>query len=334
MGDIIYSKEEREALEKALKSDTIPRSDELVRILPSPAIDLTPDQYEQAERHGVPCSDIIEILSMNGPRTNAFTKVGNRELPAPRTLYMHVKRGDGNRLMFGFLDRRASRKDSLSPQEVNLYFGLATYFSVNTKEGPFADLTHDPKDARYFELKTKYDDLVIIDDEIKEFAAAISERYFVKEGMITAEFERSGEKMQTIAKAFGDEVNNARKACHKFDEEILLFGGKLIYLDLERFLHIYCRHVTEAQVGGAFAGKSVLQYKYDDILEVIKLVIQSQSTEIQDHFKNNPGNNFRRSGRRAVYLYGNYYHVDIEPSGRLLTFFPYENKAASEADAE
>jgi hypothetical protein len=65
-----------------------------------------------------------------------------------------------------------------------------------------------------------------------------------------------------------------------------------------------------------------------------KLVISSQSSEIQEHFKNTPSKNFKRSGKRAVYIYGNYYHVEIEPSGRLLTFYPYENKAASEADTE
>ncbi|MEC5145793.1 hypothetical protein [Chitinophaga sp. 212800010-3] len=334
MGEIIYTKDERESLEKILITNEIPRTDKKVRILPSAVLDLTSAQFEQAERYGVLCSDILEILSMNGPKSNAFTKVGNRELPAPKTLQLNIKRGEGNRLMFGFLNRRASRNESLSPQEINMYFGLANYFSVNIAEAPFTDLNYDQKESRYFELKAKFDDLIISGGEIEEFGAAIAERYLLKEQMITSEFERSGEKIAKIASDFGDEVKNAKKACHKFDEEILLFGGKLIYLDLERFLHIYCRHVIEMKVGGAFAGKSVFQYRYDDVIEVIKLVVKSQASEIDEQFRNNPEKNFRRSGKRAVYLYGNYYHIEIEPTGRLLTFYPYENKAAADADTE
>jgi len=105
-----------------------------------------------------------------------------------------------------------------------------------------------------------------------------------------------------------------------------------VYLDLERFLHIYARHVTETHVGGQFAVKTVFQYKYDDIIRIIQAVIESEATAIQEHLAAGSGKNFLRMGKRSIYYEGHYYRVEIESDGRLLTFHPYNNNDERDAD--
>jgi hypothetical protein len=53
------------------------------------------------------------------------------------------------------------------------------------------------------------------------------------------------------------------------------------------------------------------------------LVLTATNSEIQTHFKTSPTQPFIRRGSRSIYFDGNYYRVDIDKKGRLLTFHPY-----------
>jgi len=188
--------------------------------------------------------------------------------------------------------------------------------------------------VKYYELDAKLTDLNIEGDDIKELGSLIAERYIHKEKLIEDEIQKSRLKLSEAAEKYGDELKNLRKICHRFEEEIILFGDKLIYLDIERFLHIYARHVTETQLGGEFIGKTVFQYKFDDIMRIIKMVVESEADNIQQYFKDNPNGEFRRIGKRSIYFDGQYYRVEIDKAGRLLTFHPYNNNDQRDRDTE
>jgi hypothetical protein len=83
---------------------------------------------------------------------------------------------------------------------------------------------------------------------------------------------------------------------------------------------------------GNFKNKTVFQYDFKNVRNVITRVIESVSKEIEDEFTANPTKKFGRQGTRAVYYNGNYYRVEIEPSGRLLTFHPYNDDKEREND--
>lgn len=69
-----------------------------------------------------------------------------------------------------------------------------------------------------------------------------------------------------------------------FEEEVISYCEKIIYLDYERFLHIYARHVRETQMGGKFAVKTIFRYQFDDIMHLIKAVLDVAHNDIQQHF--------------------------------------------------
>jgi hypothetical protein len=334
MGDIIYTEGERNELEALLKEQPVPRSERKIRILPSTVVKISTEQYEQAERYGFKCSDIYEIMAYNKPRKNNFVATEKKEIQNTITINVNSNPRELNQLSYGFLISRLKRNSPLAPEEHYKLLGLARYFGEDINTDPFKQFNDNEESIRYHELFAKYVDLTLNEDEIKEFAHLMAMRYVAKEKLIKLEIERSGEKFEAIAKKYGDEVKSLKNAAHGFEEQIVLFGKKLVYLDLERFLHIYARHVTETQVGGNFDVKTVFQYKYDDIIRIIKAVVESESAAIQEHFQATPEKTFVRMGKRSIYYEGHYYRVEIEPSGRLITFHPYNNNEERDADSE
>jgi hypothetical protein len=334
MGSIIYTEEERRNLEIAIKANPIERTEKKIRLLPSVIEKLSGEQYEQAERYGILCSDIYEILSYKMPRRNNFTENAKKEVQKTITVNFNAKPREINELSYGFLNSRFSRKEPLSPDEINKYLGLRAFFNLANNEPPYSELPSNADAVNYYRLNAKFIALTIDETDMPEFAKLMLQRHQVREGLIRQEIERSGEKFETVAKAHGDEIKNLRDACHGFEERVIIYGEKLIYLDLERFLHIYARHVTETQVGGQFAIKTVFQYKYDDIIRIIKVVVEQESDAIQEHFQATPEKNFVRIGKRSAYYDGHYYRLEIDTDGRLLTFHPYNNNEERDADSE
>lgn len=334
MGTIIYTEEQRRELEQAIRADQPARTDAKVRLLPSTIEELTEAQYEQAERYGFACSDIYEVLSFNRPRNNAFTQKGEKKIENTIVVNFDARRNELNRISYGFLNSRFSRGEPLSPSEVNKFLGLRKYFGLPNDEAPYAALDFNGDDVNYYALNAKLVDLTIEGDDMKAFAELMAKRYLAREKLIQAEINRSGEKLEVVAKKYGDELKNLRKACHGFEEKVMLYGKHLVYLDLERFLHIYARHVTETLVGENFVGKTVFQYQYDDIMRIIRTVVGSEKEAIQEHLAAASGKNFVRMGKRSIYHDGHYYRVEIEPGGRLLTFHPYNNNEERDADKE
>ncbi|KIA90935.1 hypothetical protein OC25_23845 [Pedobacter kyungheensis] len=334
MGDIIYTEDERNELEGLLKENPVPRTDRKIRVLPSSVIKITQEQYERAERYGFLASDIYEIMSYNKPRQNNFVAKEKKEIQNTIVISTKSNRRELNQILFGFLNARVKRNTPLSPEEKYKFLGLARHFGEDITVDPYKQFNDNESAIRYHELNTKLTDLTIEGDDIKDYAKLISERYDEREKLIKLEIEKSGGKIEAIAKKYGDEVKNLKSAAHGFEEEIILFGEKLVFLDLERFLHIYARHVEETHVGDGFGEKTIFQYKYDDILRIIKAVVESESDAIQEHFKTKPNRNFVRMGKRSIYYEGHYYRVDIEPTGRLLTFHPYNNNEERDADGE
>jgi len=334
MGDIIYTEDERNELEQLLKALPVQRSERKIRLMPSSVVKISPEQFEQAERYGFMCSDIYEIMAYNKPRKNNFVATEKKQIQNTITINVNSNPRELNQLSYGFLLSRFKRESPLAPEEYYKLLGLARYFGEDITRAPFKNFNDNEESIRYHELYAKYMDLTLNEDEIKEFANLMMARYVIKEKLIKAEIERSGDKFKIVAEKYGDEVKNLKNAAHGFEEQIVLFGKKLIYLDLERFLHIYARHVTETQIGGKFEIKTVFQYKYDDILRIIKAVVESESEVIQEHFATTPEKRFIRMGKRSTYYEGHYYRIEIEPSGRLVTFHPYNNNEERDADVD
>lgn len=341
MGVIKYTLEERTELENILKKDEIPRTENVIHFTPSELEKLSLEQIEFLDKTGFLCSDIFEVSSVNLPRKNRFIDKKKKEIPNTINIEIDAKDWqDINMITFGFLNSRYIKGNPLSPNEMNQYLGLREYYNKENSISPFKELAYQEdlatlkNEVRFYELKSKFDDLVINEDEMKEFAQQIISKYSYRENLIKEEIRKSAERLNQLSQEFGDQIERLKDICHKYEERVVLFGEKLIFLNFERFLHIYIRHVTETQIGNRFQGKTVFQYKFDDIIRVISLVMDVASNDIQEHFRNFPDKIYRRMGARSIYYDGHYYRVEIEPNGSLITFHPYNNCEEKDADNE
>jgi hypothetical protein len=191
--------------------------------------------------------------------------------------------------------------------------------------------TEQIKDSiRYYQLKFKQYRTDLSPQEGIEFKEHIKKRFGKRNTILQKEIERSTGKLNEIAVKYGDTIRTLTYLCFYFENELLLPYELPIWWDFERFLHIFIRHVKETKVGERFDEKTIFQYKFDEIQKIVEAVLESVYKDIYLHFKERPKENFRRMGSRSIYYDGNYYRVEIEPNGRLLTFHPYNDSEETE----
>lgn len=330
MGVFLYTLEERKKYEEVLQREPISRTDTQIKFSPSSIEKLSAENIEVLDRYGIQASSINVISSFNRQRKNRFAEKGTKEIPNQITI--QAPRIDGwqelNRLRFGFLNSIYKSEQPFTPNQEIEYWGLRTHLGLGTDLEDFLNIKNRDaeflKKVRLVELDCKFQELSIEEEQIQEFAKLKVENIFYKKDVIDKEIQKSGENIKTVTENFKTQIEELRKSCYQFEEDIIGFGKKQIYLTFERFVHIYARHVAETLIGEKFSGeKTVFQYKFDDIKYLIKMVVETVSDDIQKHFQENPEQPFRRIGKRAVYIDGHYYRLVIEPNGSIQDFHPY-----------
>jgi hypothetical protein len=291
---------------------------------------LTAENIELLDRYGIQASNIAIISSFSRHRKNRFTEKGTKEIPNQITI--QAPKIDGwqelNRLRFGFLNSIYESKHPFTPNQEIEYWGLRTHLVIGLDLEDFLEIKNRDADflkkVRLVELDCKFQELSIDEGQIQEFAKLTVEKIFYKKDIVEREIQKSGQNIKSVSVNFKAEIEELKKCCYPFDEDIIGFGEKTIYLTFERFVHIYASHVAETQIGETFSGeKTVFQYMFDDIKYLIKMVVENVSNEIQIHFKESPELPFRRIGKRAIYIDGHYYRLVIEPNGSIQDFHPY-----------
>lgn len=114
-------------------------------------------------------------------------------------------------------------------------------------------------------------------------------------------------------------IRSICKQVAEFRPSILLHGKQQVYWDLQSYLHISLRHVKDFQIG-AFRQKTPFVYKATDLSSLIEKVIRCVEDDIRSYLSSNPDKPFKRHGKMAIEFNGDYYHLLIEPSGRLAQF--------------
>ncbi|MCF4102844.1 hypothetical protein L1I30_14290 [Gillisia sp. M10.2A] len=333
MGTFRYELEERAELESIIINPEVPRTDKKVKFIPSEIETLTDEQKVELDRDGIQASSISSISTLNLERQNRFSKKGTKEIQNVHNIKAPSFSGWAElyQVQFGFLNRRYNDGEELAPPEKIEYWSLRKRFQIENDKQDYIENVLDVDDKtkkkiRFQELSSKMQDYSISGDEIKEFAKLWIEESDEKDKIINREIQRSSQSLKKVAEEYELELNSLKKICNRFEEKVLLFGKKKVFLNFERFVHIYARHVSETQIGERFAlNKTVFQYKFEDILRVIEMVLDSISDEIQAHFESNPNSVFRRMGARSVYIDGHYYRVEIESNGLLKDFHPYND---------
>lgn len=334
MGTLKYTQEERSLLEQIIISKNIPRSDKRVKISPPTFHELTDEQKVFLDRDGILCSDIRSTLSFNSPVNNLYSYSGKKELPPKIPIQVNISNKEGTELMFGLYKTKLRDGYELAPFEKEEYYGMLAYFHSDKltdeeKEYIFQGNTDVMKSSvREPFLATKWQMESISDEEKEEIGKLWKDKFDKNRIALEGAVKGSNVKWTDIPL---DKLMKLLAVAGSFKEEVLLIGNKPIWWDIDSFLHIIVRHANDLQIG-EYIKKTEFQYNYKDISELIKNVLYSVKNDINDEFRANPSRKYNRHGSRAVYYNGNYYKVEIEPSGRLLTFHPYNDDREREND--
>lgn len=330
MGVFIYNIGERRKLEEVLKKENIERTDAKIKFSPSSIEKLSRENVEALDRCGIQSSSIQIISSFNEPRKNSFIQIGTKEIPNQRKIPMPKIDGwrELNILRFGHLNSIYKSGRLFTPYQEIEYWGLRNHLAHAVDAADFIDAKTRSADfqkkIRLVELDCKFHELTINHDELDELAKLTVDKIIYKTEIINREIQKSDENIRNVGSNFKGELEELRKCCYPFEEDVIAYGDKSIFLTFERFVHIYARHVSETQIGEVFSGeKTVFQYKFEDIKYLLKMVVVGINDEIQEHFKMNPDQLFRRMGSRAVYTDGHYYRLVIDPTGSIQDFHPY-----------
>ncbi len=332
-GTIIYFKSERENLELIIKSDSVPRTNGLVRFEPTsfnPNVEN--DIKNELQNNGFMSGDIFQVHPVNMPPLKAFNQEGKKEIP--NTIAINItppKDINPKSIWIGLFKQRLSNGYLLIDEEMNKLCGYSLYFepkSINAeliKLNAFNEDGSIKKNVRFYELDAKLDEYNLSQNELLEYSNLLNEKVLVRNELIKIELKSSTNKtLEKFAEEYPQIFKELQKLVINFDDEALEFYKTIrpIYWDFKSYLHIYLRHCEELQLEGNNKTKTTFQYSQKEIKRILKIAIEKIHEKINDRLSQSK--ECRIYGDRSLYFNGNYYAINIDKDGRVAAFHPYE----------
>jgi hypothetical protein len=145
--------------------------------------------------------------------------------------------------------------------------------------------------------------------------------------ILKQELQNAGSSMAKLYNQNKGLCNYLLKGTLKYlPDRLNYIKNKPIYLEWNGYLHVFIRHVEEFKIKNAYEGKDKFLWDPRDVMTVIKHVIESVDDEVQQFWKENPGQRFSKYGAQSLYFEGDYYTFHIESDGRLSTFHRTKKK--------
>lgn len=331
-GVIVYTKAEREGLEKLITSDKVPRNNGLVKFDFSKTDEISDGLRNELLKTGFISGDIYEILASNFPVQKAFNQPGKKEIPNTIEVKFDPNGFDISRSTRWLLSQKIKSGYQLTENEWDKFCGLSLYLEPESIEVEFIRKNaldeHGAKKypVRFFELEAKLYSKDITREELSEFNDFLKDRKSRRIDSITQEIKRSTNKtLENFAKEYPDIYTALEISRIQFDNETLVYhdAEKPIFWDYESFLHIYLRHCDELNIEGHFENKTKFQYTQKDIRRILVIAIEKLLPQINAKLKENK--EFRIYGDKSLYFNGNHYSLHILNNGRVAAFHPLEN---------
>jgi len=309
VGQLIYSAQVRAEFENKLQLNPVPRTSGFQRFREN-INKISKDKISELEKTGFDCTDVIDVLHQNIDYKNRFTSSETRELPESIKIKVSpLKSGEELANMIIYLkEAMLKHNEILCPFEWDQYHGALYYKFKDKLPDKLKEMIYDANGKMSDEINYEYLDIKFESDELKD-RKEIEEYHKLFEDIIRKrveiiqnELKRASEKVKDLPAKYPEEFKYIYSFAVFFRPERLIFGEFAVYLDFERFVHIYLGHVAETLIGERHENNTLFQYKLKDIKRLIKLIIDKLSDEIQDHFRENPGKDFNRQGSRSVYF--------------------------------
>lgn len=326
-GEFFYTKEERKALQERLDNDDISDGHGIVKFVER--LKKLPEELRTALlRDGFSTQDITSIFYFPDKKINDYIVEEVRTLPEPIVVKFDGSDFDPIRSFIWLNHQRITSGFRLTEfeQEQDIAYRILENSEMIPGDIP-PEIYNDPKTGNLkFSIRSKilhhkflYKSLT--DEEDKEYKELLNLR--VKESVDTLmkELQKSTEKLKRVGIEYPYALNVLTHLVTFFEPERLSHTKIPVWWNLERFLHIFVRHVSEVQVGERFEVKTRFQYKLKDIRGLLKIIIDQLTTEINQHFEKHPDKDFKRQGSMSIYYNGDYYAIHIRTDGLLMTFY-------------
>ena len=331
-GDIYYTQSERSLLQKMIENENLDRNDGNVKLkvhLP----EISSEIKERLITDGFLASDALEVIASASPYKNKYIQQGIKTLPKPTIInvaYQPIhnahqmsidlnsyKMEHGYKLApFEIVEHNASilflYKEKLTPEDLALFLDDTT--------GEIRD------DINYQYLTNKFLNTELTTAEHANWKSLASAQSKKRVALLIKEMQRSHDKIKELQIHRGKAIATLVKMSSMFKDQRLITSNYPVWLDYERFLHIFMRHVRETKVGERFLDKSVFSYEFKEILDLIKIIINTIAQELDEHFATYPEKTFFRKGEQALHFQGDFYSLEVDTNGRLLTFYKDERR--------
>jgi hypothetical protein len=259
-----------------------------------------------------------EINTFHSPTTRTINKI---EIP------IHIKpKGRDIDWMFGMAEKYVKDGIGLSPRERAFYIACKFYYcpeemaeeemdEVINENGGLNELF----EWEYLMIKERREE--ITPEGKKRLLLLYKQKKADDVALIDHFLKESGSSLFKLGSEDIDLLTELYIKAHYYQERRLnVVGKKAIYLDKERYLHIFMRHVKELKVNNHFDGKDNFQWEEKDVLVVLKNIVRMINDEVQLYFEKRPGKRFSKYGRQSLYFEGDYYTIHIEAGGKISTF--------------
>ncbi len=317
-GVFIYTPMERKEMEELIQQEKANAGNIKFKELLN---EVDSDKKDFLINHGINCEEIFSIFAFpEFNQTNDFNSTETRKLAEPNIIEVDLD-DDFNydSILLSLNDRKLLRGYKLTPDESAEDIGTRmNYEKVDIKVQEELKVP-----IRKYFLKTRERNKKATEAEIDELHFLETKEIANKISILREEIKSAGIAKKNFEK-IKPQIEELTPFILKFNERRLTHKKFVIWLNYERFLHIFLGHVNEANLGGKFEGKTKFQYLIDDIFRLIEIVLDLIEDEIQKHFAETPGKNFKRHGEMAVYYKGDYYVIAINTDGLLMTFYKRE----------
>ena len=293
--------------------------------------DLPKEEVDYLKKEGINSEDILSIFPSPWPHQNLFHQEQKRAIKTIEVPMQKELKGGDYDWMYGFMRKMVKEGAEFFPHEKDSYLGMKLHYEPDkfteeenaygypngklseSIERHYLDLRFDKEiitpeeEIRWHELTTKFmeNNMTILKQELQNAGSSMAKLYSLNKGL----------------------CNFLLKGTLKYlPERLNYIKNKPIYLDWKGYLHVFIRHVEEFKINNAYEGKDKFLWDPRDVMTVIKHVIESVDDEVQQFWKENPGQRFSKYGAQSLYFEGDYYTFHIESDGRLSTFHRTKKK--------
>lgn len=188
--------------------------------------------------------------------------------------------------------------DIISNNYVFAFHDFYIYAAILLRRYPLNDISDSIKELILQDGEIKPEirsNMVLLSLEKKEKLSPEDEEFYWQQKFIIAkerkrivrkEIERTGFKKEAINSSIY--FRELIKIIKNFTDFTLIDGFIPIILTFEKFVHIYIKHVEETKFGeGQFKRRTFFTYKHNDILLLLRKLLEQEEEDIRGHFLNN-----------------------------------------------